>query len=777
MIRLLTLVLAYLATGWLGLQIPFTGSHITLVWLPTGIAVAALFRWGWAVWPGVYLGAFLVNLSIGSSWPLAASIAVGNTLGPILTVACLKRLGFRSAFDRQKDVFFFVAAASLGMTVSGFGGIASLGLTGLMPLAAMGSGWLTWWMGDTVGTLLAAPLLLTLTRNNIEKLWRARRDLLLWGLFAGPVVWLAFIRDYEQTGQAMPLAFLTPPLLAWASLRFGSAGSALTSLAFSIIAAWGTATGHGAFFLGNAHISLLLLWGYMATIVLTGLLMTALQAERLKAESTLRESEEKLRGLYELSPLGIALTDMQGRYVEFNDAFQTICGYPAEDLKSLDYWVLTPKVYEAQEAQQLASLMQTGRYGPYEKEYVRKDGSLVPLRLNGMLINGTDGQKYIWSIIENISDQKAVELAMVRERKRLETILQTASDGIHILNSDGLLVEANDAFLRILGYDKTAIGRLHVADWEAWADWDQIREPINTLINSNNTAVIETAYKRRDGKVIDVEISACGIEIEGQRYLYAATRDITQRKLQQQQIQDLNMNLEARVKQRTDELARAVRELEAFSYSVSHDLRAPLRALDGYARILREEEANQLSPQGRQMLERIWINAGRMGTLIDDILRFSHVSRYEFLRSDVDMNALARSVVQELQDTYARAEVSIEALPRINGDAAMLRQLWLNLIGNALKFSSKAEKPQVTIGTLQLQGITTFFVRDNGAGFNMAHSEKLFQVFQRMHREQDFPGTGAGLAIVSRIVERHGGRIWAEAQLDRGATFYFTFGD
>ena len=231
--------------------------------------------------------------------------------------------------------------------------------------------------------------------------------------------------------------------------------------------------------------------------------------------------------------------------------------------------------------------------------------------------------------------------------------------------------------------------------------------------------------------------------------------------------------LEQRVRDRTAELQAANRELEAFSYSVSHDLRAPLRAVDGYALMLEEDYAGSLDAEGKRLLGVVRSEAGRMGHLIDDLLRFSQVGRRPMQRAQVDMGALASEVIAELAAAHPKARVELGNLPAASGDRALLRHVWTNLVANALKYSARHESPRVEVGG-RIDGVEhVYWVRDNGAGFDMRYHEKLFKVFQRLHGEDEFEGTGAGLAIVQRVVARHGGRCWGEGAVGKGACFSF----
>jgi len=280
------------------------------------------------------------------------------------------------------------------------------------------------------------------------------------------------------------------------------------------------------------------------------------------------------------------------------------------------------------------------------------------------------------------------------------------------------------------------------------------------------------AFAVRDANLRRISIAYALIFLLAAALAYLIVRSIFERERTAGAIRKLNDDL----KLRALELQAANKELEAFSYSVSHDLRAPLRAMDGFSRILLEKYGAEMSPDAQRYQNLIRDNAQQMGRLIDDLLSFSRLSRQPLKRQPVNPADLARQVLQELRSEQdgRRAQVSISDLPPCQGDPALLKQVFVNFLSNALKFTRRQKIPEIEVGCRQKDGELAYFVRDNGVGFDMKYADKLFGVFQRLHRAEEYEGTGVGLAIVQCIVQRHGGRVWAEAEPNKGATFYFT---
>jgi signal transduction histidine kinase len=301
-----------------------------------------------------------------------------------------------------------------------------------------------------------------------------------------------------------------------------------------------------------------------------------------------------------------------------------------------------------------------------------------------------------------------------------------------------------------------------------------ISKNLQQVISKPILALAETANAIANHQDYSVRVLKSGNDEIG-LLTDAFNQMLTQIQSQNLQIQLFNQKLEQSIIERTRELEVANKELEAFSYSVSHDLRAPLRSIDGYSRVLIEDYGEKLDDEGKRTLKVIMKNALKMGHLIDDLLAFSRLGKLNVTKVNLDMNSLIRGVVEEFKAQYRKeATININPLLSVQGDRSMLKQALGNLIGNALKYSMKKEQSIVEIGSFAENDSVVYFVKDNGAGFDMQYYDKLFGVFQRLHSANEFEGTGVGLALVHRIITKHGGKVWAEGKIDEGATFYFS---
>ncbi|HVR80884.1 MAG TPA: ATP-binding protein [Luteimonas sp.] len=346
-------------------------------------------------------------------------------------------------------------------------------------------------------------------------------------------------------------------------------------------------------------------------------------------------------------------------------------------------------------------------------------------------------------------------------------IMDNSLDVICAIDGDGRFVEVSAASESLWGYAPSELVGRAYAELVHPDDIVRSAEAAGSVMSGQPAVDFNNRYRRKDGRMIDIDWSAAWSEPGGM--MFCVARDATGRKLAEQAILALNSELAASAA----ELQQTNHELESFSYSVSHDLRAPLRHIDGYARMLQEDAAGQLDAEMRRYLDAISASARNMGVLIDDLLAFSRLGRQPVERIVVDMNALTERALHEVGGGRPGGpRVQVAPLPPAHGDPVLLRQVWVNLLSNALKYSAKrGDAAQVEVSGERDGDVTRYRVRDNGVGFDMRYADKLFGVFQRLHSQDEFEGTGVGLAIVQRVVTRHGGRVWAEAELDRGATF------
>ncbi len=375
---------------------------------------------------------------------------------------------------------------------------------------------------------------------------------------------------------------------------------------------------------------------------------------------------------------------------------------------------------------------------------------------------------------QDITERKLAEKALSESEHKYKAFFEYSLDALILSNLEGNLLEGNQATCKLLGYTEEELkhkNRKDIID-----NSDNRLDDFLERRSREGVAVGELRFIRKDGSFLNAEVSsAIFLDASDNHKTSLIIRDISARKLAEKKIKELNTELEQRIDERTAQLTAVNKDLEAFAYSVSHDLRAPLRGINGLTMILLDNYVEKLDEEGARLCNRIRANSIKMGSLIDDLLSFSKASTSEIRKSAIDMNLLVESTIAELseKESLAKFKFNISNLPISEGDRNLIQQVWINLISNAVKFSSKKEKPVIEIKGHTLDGTSFYEIKDNGAGFNMQYAEKLFTAFQRLHSEKEFQGTGAGLAIVERILNKHGGRIWAESVEGSGATFSF----
>ncbi len=496
------------------------------------------------------------------------------------------------------------------------------------------------------------------------------------------------------------------------------------------------------------------------------LLMLRDTTSRKRDEEALKESEERYRAVVEQAAEGIFLLDAETtRILDSNAAFQRLLGYGAEELLGMTLYDLVAHDRHSVEAN-VRRVLAEKRSFVGERRYRRKDGTLVDFEVSaGRVFYG--GKEVVCAVVRDITERKRTD-AMLREAElKYRTLVEQIPAIIYIedIETQATLYDSPQ-IETILGYPADTYQKdPHY--------WDRILHPDDrervraAEAEATGRGQFKLEYRciAGDGRVVWLRDEAMIVRDEegNPRFWQGVIFDITERKRTEGEL----------IRQRT-ELARSNAEIEHFAYLIAHDLRAPLRGINGFSHILLEDYADSLDEVGKHHLRRVRDGALRMGRLIDELLELSRLSRTEMRRETVNLSALARAFAEELARPERRVELVIADGLTASGDARLLRVALWNLLDNAWKFTENEPNARIEFGATQRWEELVYFVRDNGVGFDMAYADKLFGVFQRLHGPEEFGGTGMGLATVQRIVERHGGRVWAEGAVGRGATFFFT---
>jgi len=499
--------------------------------------------------------------------------------------------------------------------------------------------------------------------------------------------------------------------------------------------------------------------------------------ERHHSALALRQSEARLSGLISSAMDAVITVDDRQRITLFNPAAEKTFGCSAKEVLGQTLDRLVPERFRPAQAGRRLLFGQIDaaqwKIGRLELIYgLRADSTEFPMEASISQVE-VGGQKLVTAILRDITERVRAEAAL-----QLRTqALQAAANGIVITDWEGTITWANAAMASLTGYKPEEVIGKNPRMLKSGKQSEAFYRRLWTTILKGEVWHGELVNRRKNGSYYIEEMTITPVrDHTGEISQFIGIKlDVTERRKAQDEIRKLNQELDKRVRARTAELEAANQEMEAFTYSVSHDLRAPLRGIGGLCDMLLEDYGSSLEPKANAMLERVRGAATRMGHLVDGLLGLSRIGRQPLRRTLTPLGPMVLEVVEEIKQDLKGREIDwrIGSLPTVECDPDLVRQVFVNLLENAAKFTRPREHPVIVVDQMK-EGTPTIFVRDNGVGFNMQYAEKLFGVFQRLHRTEEFEGTGVGLAIVQRITHKHGGRVWAEAEVGRGATFCFT---
>lgn len=728
---ILIVAIAYFISAKTGLLLH---SNVTPVWPPAGIALGAILLLGCRVWPGIALGAFVVNFAIFYSnkacdtytaiW-VSLLISVGNTLETLIGFYLLNKSEKGvSNLGKVQHVFRYLSIVLIICFISSTIGCSAICIAKIVSWNQYLNIWLIWSLGDIAATLIIAPLLLTWA-NYYRTQWKWNqttvKTILLY-VFIFLIAGVVFL-NWIPTNSLFVRAYFILPLLLWAAFGF-ELRVVVTALALaSTIAIIGTANGNGPFVTNSITESILSLQVYISIISISILILRAAINESQESEIALKNVNTEL--LIIIKQRNDELKNNQNR---INAIFKTLINYTV-----MDFSLKIPISEKRDEIDAIATgLNSLGE----ELEFAM--GNQVKNTEELKQIN-----EFLNTILENIPNmvfvKDAKELRFVRFNKAGEELLGFKREELMGKNDYDFFSKEQADFFTEKDAEVLKNGKLH----------DIPEEPINTKYKG--TRILET----KKIPILD--------EKGNPLYLLGISNDITERK-----------KVDDELKHKSEELARSNTELEQFAYVASHDLQEPLRMVTSYLQLIEKRYKDKLDQDANEFIQYAVDGSYRMRTLIQSLLEYSRINRakpFEWIDLSVLLNDVLGNISELVKEN--NAIIKVPKLPKIFGDYVLIDQLFQNLIANAIKFRS-SENPEITISVTSRNNEYLFSVKDNGIGIQKEYSDKIFVIFQRLHSKEKYAGTGIGLAICKKIVERHGGKIWVESEIGKGSTFYFT---